>query len=314
MNSISRRRPAAAFSGPTRYVRAISGVASGLLGTMRLFAGEEAAAVPEPAPASDKSRYTIFNPTPQKLWRPFNTDRPSKTDSPFTIDAGAFQIETDVVNYTLDRNNPDRFHLKIQTLLLGQSNFKVGLTNWMDFQVFTQGFVERRVSGTDFGPTKTVSGYGDTTLRLKVNFVGNDGGKFVLGMVASVKVPTNTAQLGNKLFDFGIGLPFNYSLPAGFTLFGQTRIDLPKIDGRSGRNLVWSNPVGISRTILGNLSGYAEFYSAVNSQRNLPWVGTADFGLIYQVTPNFSIDVNAFFGLTRSADDLVLFTGFGYRF
>jgi hypothetical protein len=45
-----------------------------------------------------------------------------------------------------------------------------------------------------------------------------------------------------------------------------------------------------------------------------PWVGTLDTGLIYQVTPNFSIAVDAFFGLTHSAPDYNVFSGFGYRF
>jgi hypothetical protein len=284
------------------------------LGSARPVAADDAAAAPSPAPPPDKSSYTIFNPTPVKLYRAFNADRPSKADSPFTIDAGAFQIESDVVNYTVDRNNPDRAAIKVQTLLIGQTNFKIGLTNWMDFEVFPQGYVEKRLSGRDYGPTQTISGFGDTTVRLKINFIGNDGGAFALGFVASLKLPTNTAHLGNKLFDAGFGLPFNYTLPAGFTLFGQTRIDFPKVEGRSGRNALWSNPIGVSRTIVGNLSGYAEFYSAVSSQRGTPWVGTADVGLIYQITPNFSVDVNAFFGLTRSADDLNVFTGFAYRF
>ncbi len=43
-------------------------------------------------------------------------------------------------------------------------------------------------------------------------------------------------------------------------------------------------------------------------------MGTIDGGLTYQVTPNFSIDVNAFVGVTESADDLNVFTGFAYRF
>jgi len=274
----------------------------------------DAEATPSPTPPPDKSQYTIFNPTPRRYWRPFNTDRPSKTDSPFTIDAGAFQIETDVVNYTVDRNNPDHLSLKVQTLLIGQTNFKIGLTNWMDFQIFPQGYVEQRFSGKSFGPTKTLSGFGDTTVRLKVNFLGNDGGDFAIGMVLSLKIPTNTAHLGNKLFDFGVGFPINYNLPGGFVLFAQTRIDLPKIEGNSGRDIVWSNPIGVSRTIVGKLSGYVEFYSAVNSQKNLPWVGTADVGLIYQPTPNFSFDVNAYIGMTRSAPDLTVFTGFAYRF
>ena len=47
---------------------------------------------------------------------------------------------------------------------------------------------------------------------------------------------------------------------------------------------------------------------------NQPWIGTLDVGLIYQVTPNFSVDVNSFFGLTRSADDVNVFVGFARRF
>jgi len=43
-------------------------------------------------------------------------------------------------------------------------------------------------------------------------------------------------------------------------------------------------------------------------------LGDGDTGLIYRVTPNFSIDVDSFFGLTRSAPDYNVFTGFGYRF
>ena len=55
---------------------------------LMLAAGDDTNATPAPEPTPDKSTYTIFNPTPRKLWRAFNTDRPSKTDSPFTIDAG----------------------------------------------------------------------------------------------------------------------------------------------------------------------------------------------------------------------------------
>jgi hypothetical protein len=73
----------------------------------------------------------------------------------------------------------------------------------------------------------------------------------------------------------------------------------------------WQNPIGLSRTIVGNLSCYVEFYDAVSSG---PRVGTLDTGLIYQATPNFSVDVNSVFSLTRSASDYNVFSGFGYRF
>jgi hypothetical protein len=46
--------------------------------------------------APDKSEFTLFNPTPDAALRSFNTDRPPKANSPYTVDAGHFQYETDI--------------------------------------------------------------------------------------------------------------------------------------------------------------------------------------------------------------------------
>jgi hypothetical protein len=257
--------------------------------------------------ATDKSQYTIFNPTPIGLRRAYNTDRPSKTDSPFTIDAGVFQIESDVANWTLDEEN----RVRTRTWIISNTNFKLGLTNWMDLQIFPQFYVNRRTSGARFGRALEQDGFGDTTVRLKINFLGNDGGKLVIGFLSSLKIPTNTGHMGNHVWEPGFGLPLNYSLPSGFTLFAQTRIDVLDKARSSSMRVQWQNPIGLSRTIVGNLSGYIEFYDAVTSG---PWIGTLDTGLIYQITANFSVDINSFVGLTRSADDLNLFVGFARRF
>ncbi len=270
---------------------------------------------PSPPPGPEKSGYTFLQPTPVTLRRSYNTDRPSVTDSPFSIDAGAFQMETDAVNFTLDRNNVSRADVKVRTILFGQTNFKIGLNNWSDLQIFPQGYVEKRFSGRDAGGMRDRSGFGDTTIRLKLNLVGNDGGNFVLGLVGSVKIPTSTNGLGNHKFEPGLSVPFNYNLPAGFVLFGQTRIDLLKREDADGLRAQWSNPIGMFfPAILGKIVPYTEFYNAVSARRGYPWVGRAGVGVIYNVSANFSIDVNSYFGLTRSADDLNVFAGFGYRF
>jgi hypothetical protein len=265
----------------------------------------------ETKPAPGKSQYTLVNPTPIDLRRPYNTDRPSKTDSPFTIDAGVFRIESDVWSWTLDEPDTKHGDERIRTWIVGNTNFKLGLTNWMDLQVFPQFYVNKRTSGPGFGKPLEQDGFGDTTVRLKINLLGNDGGKLVIGFLSSLKIPTNTGDTGNHVWEPGFELPVNYSLPWGFTLFAQTRIDILDESRSSNMQVQWQNPIGLSRTIVGNLSGYVEFYDAVSSG---PWVGTLDTGLIYQVTPNFSVDVNSFFGLTRSAPDYNVFSGFGYRF
>ena len=76
------------------------------------------------------------------------------------------------------------------------------------------------------GTAQRAGGFGDTTVRLKINFIGNDGGKFAIGFVSSLKIPTNSDHLGNNVYEPGFGLPINYSLPGGFTFFAQTRIDI----------------------------------------------------------------------------------------
>ena len=52
------------------------------------------------ANAPDKSRYTLFDPTPNDELRSFCTDRPPKANLPCTVDAGHFQYESDIFNWT----------------------------------------------------------------------------------------------------------------------------------------------------------------------------------------------------------------------
>lgn len=270
---------------------------------------------PPPAmPAPDKTQYTLFNPTPIDLLRAYNTDRPSKTDSPFTIDAGVFQIESDVANWTLDQSETKHGDVRMRTWLIGNTNFKLGLTNWIDLQIFPQFYVNTRTSGLGFGKPLDQDGFGDTTVRLKVNLLGNDGGQLIVGFVSSLKIPTNTGHFANHVWEPGFGLPVNYSLPWGFTAFGQTRIDILDQVHSGSMRVQWQNPVGLYRTIVGNLAAYGEFYDAVSTGHGNPWVGTADTGLIYQLTPNCSVDLDSFFGLTRGVSDYNVFVGFGHRF
>src|SRR5262249_29428679 len=128
-----------------------------VLFTVVLCAG--AALAQDPTPTPDKSQYTLFNPTPIELRRAYNTDRPSNTDSPSTIDAGVFQIESDVANWTLDYDNG----VRVRTWIVGNTNFKLGLTNWMDLQIFPQLYVNARTSGPSFGTPVEQVGFGDTT-------------------------------------------------------------------------------------------------------------------------------------------------------
>lgn len=78
-----------------------------LLGTTvtTTFAGElSAVSASEP----DKWQYSLFNPTPRLLMRPMSTDRPDKTESLYTVDAGHFQFEADLVSFGINAGNVNR--------------------------------------------------------------------------------------------------------------------------------------------------------------------------------------------------------------
>ena len=47
-----------------------------------------------------KSEFNFLNPTPTNQMRETNTDRPDKTEGPYTVDAGHVQIEMDLANYS----------------------------------------------------------------------------------------------------------------------------------------------------------------------------------------------------------------------
>ena len=83
----------------------------------------------------DKSGYNLFNPTPDEYMREISPDRPDKTDSPFTVDAGHFQLEMDYANFTYDAPTAAHGNLKTEDYQIAPMNVKVGVLNNMDFQL-----------------------------------------------------------------------------------------------------------------------------------------------------------------------------------
>src|SRR5882672_2873801 len=165
------------------------------------------------ADAGDKSQYTLSNPTTKELMREMTTDRPDKTESPYTVDAGHFQFEMDLVNYTYDRERAGGVDTRVDSFAIAPINLKVGLCNQADLQVVvgTWNYVRTETSGT--GGTLHQRGFGDVTTRLKYNFWGNDGGKTAFAAMPFVKLPTNQDELGNNSVEGGLILPLAVELP-----------------------------------------------------------------------------------------------------
>jgi hypothetical protein len=259
----------------------------------------------------EKSQYNLFNPTPREVMRAFNAGRPSKTDTPFTIDAGHYQIEADLFTYTRDVNNKDAIDTKAFQIFI--PNLRIGLLNNVDFQIIPQTYNNVRTKPKS-GDKNTTSGFGDTTVGMRVNFWGNDGGKTAFGMISSIKFPTNQNNLGNNSIEGGITFPFAIQLSKNFNLGIQTAFNLNKNDANPGYNLGFVNSVVVGYQATDKLGTYFELFTDFSTETGSQFIATFDTGLTYLLTENLQLDAGVNIGITQAADDFNPFVGLTMRF
>lgn len=257
--------------------------------------------------ANDKEKYHLFNPTPQDEMRGLYTDRPDKTESPYTVDAGHFQLETDLINYTYNRDRVNGATVTRETTYFNFINLKAGLTNSMDLQVLTAMYVETKLRSQD--TTSTQRGYGDTYIRLKKNLYGNDSGDFAMGIMPYVKLPTASAGMSNERLEGGLLLPFAFSLPNEWSMGTMFQVNHSRNEADTGSQTNYGLSMTAGHSIIGDLNGFIEVYSAFSDQRNAEAVATLDLGLTYLLTPQIQLDAGYFLGLTEAADDYTAFAG-----
>ena len=262
------------------------------------------------SPMPDKSRYNLFTPVPPEFMRELTPDRPDKTESPYTVDAGHFQVEIDFANFTHDRTDG----VTTRSWNIAPVNFKVGLLKNADLQLVFDNYLHTRTEDKSAGATTVQSGVGDLTARLKLNLWGNDGGATAFGLLPFVKFPTSTGQLGNHAVEGGIIFPLAIKLPHDFDLGLETSVSFLQNESDHRYDEEFFNSVTLGHALVGNLGGYLEFFSSLSTERHAGWVGTVDVGLNYALTKNAQLDCGCNFGVTRAADDLNPFAGITLRF
>ncbi len=268
-----------------------------------------AAAAAEPAP--DKSRYSLLDPTPRQYLREMSTDRPDKTESAYTVDAGHFQIEMDLVTYGRDRHTTD--DTRVESVAIAPMNLKIGLTNRADLQIVIESYTHVRTTDRTTDAVVHDHGFGDVTVRLKMNLWGNDQGKSALAAMPFVKVPTNQDDLGNDAVEGGLIFPLAIALPSDWGMGLMTELDFNEDDDGDGYHPEFVNTVTLGHDIIGDLAGYVEFFSLVSSERDSEWQGTVDFGLTYALTEDIQLDGGINFGFTHAAEDFNPFLGLSVR-
>lgn len=264
--------------------------------------------------ASDKDQYDFFNPTPVAEMRDMSTDRPDKTESAYTVDAGHYQIEMDVMSFTRNHDKIGGSDEKTSDYGLATTNFKAGLTNNTDLQLVVESYTHSTTDDRIAGTSRTSSGFGDVTVRLKHNLWGNDGGTTALALMPFVKVPTNQDHLGNDSVEGGLIVPLAVDLGNGYGLGLMTELDINRDADDNGYHAGFVNSVTISTELCENMGGYAEFFTSRADDTDAHWENTLDFGVTYAATDNIQLDAGINIGVTDAADDYNPFVGATFRF
>ena len=257
----------------------------------------------------DKSAFNLFYPVPDARLRDMDTDRPDKSNSPHTLDAGRFQVESGLFIYT---------YTKAAGVRTGNSSWadttlRVGLTPWMELQLEVPSYQTNRATNQALHDTQSTSGTGDLTAILKGNLWGNDTGDTAGGVELWVKAPTASHHIGNGKVEGGMVFLLDMKLPGDFDLGINSGVGL-SVNDNDVYHADIINSLSVSHGIAGPLSGYVGFYSSVPTQTRSDWVGTVDVGLLMMLGKNVQVDAGLNIGVTSGADDWQPFLGISCRF
>ncbi|WP_009966138.1 transporter [Verrucomicrobium spinosum] len=243
-----------------------------------------------------------------KPLREMSTDRPDKTESAYTVDAGHLQIEADLITWTRDREHGVAY----DALDVATMNFKFGLTDSIDFQVVVASYHYERTRADRVRSTD--EGFGDLTLRTKFNVWGNDGGRTALAIMPVVTLPTASGDYGVADAEAGIIVPLAVELAKGWALGLMTELDVVNDEDGSGHTVHVVNSITVGHDLTEKLGMYVEFFSEIPAENTSEWIGTVDVGFTYAVTENLRLDAGVNVGVTDTADDLNPFLGISMRF
>jgi hypothetical protein len=229
--------------------------------------------------------------------RPLSTDRPDTTESPHTVDAGHFQFEMEIANWTRD----GRAH----ELSLGELNAKIGLDDSTDLQVVLPFYTRVRDGG---------EGFGDIQLRLKHNLWGNDEGSTALAVMPFVKIPTANGDLGNGDFEGGLIVPFGFEGPAGWDCAVMAEVDIESDGDGRGSHLVGLISATAGHSLTETTGLFLEFVAVQSAESGADFEAYFNTGAVWAITSTWQLDGGIRVGLTSASVDFTPFLGISTKF
>ncbi|MCX2495288.1 transporter [Pedobacter sp. PF22-3] len=243
--------------------------------------------------AQETEVYHLFHPVPKEKLREMETDRPNITESPITTDAGHLQVETDL--FRLEKTNGEG--LLKTTRLFNQANLKLGISGSTAIQLVVQSYVSQK-EFTD-GSSERSNGFGDLTLRIKQNLLGNDKGDFAVALLPYLKFPTASA-LQDDRYEGGVIVPMSLKLGGEWKLGMQVEFDRLQNEDGEGHYTQLLESLTASHPLFKKLDAVAETYYTYDIQAH-QWNNFLNAALQLEVAKDIKIDGGLNYGIQHEA-------------
>lgn len=267
------------------------------------------------ASGEDRSSYTLFDPTPDRLLRDLTADRPDTTESPFTVDAGRIRIETNLIGYA--RSRSDAAGTTTDTNEIATTNVRVGLTHNVEAAFVWQPYGMVRTHQADPVGIFRYAGIGGLELRAKFNLWGNDTfegvGASALALLPFVTLPTDRHNgISPEFVEGGLIVPMAIKLSERFGLGLNAGLVYVKDGDTSGYHAEYLSSASLSYDWSDKVGTYYEVAARFDtSAGDVVVLGT---GLTYKLNKNLQLDAGVSFGVTSAADRINPFVGLAMRF
>jgi len=255
----------------------------------------------------DKRHFNLLHPTPRRYMRPMVPDRPGITESPYSVDAGHVQYETDALRLLTRREGTTYGH----DWYVNHALTKVGLADRTDLQVGIDSYTDsRNYDAADPGQTQILRGVGDVTLRLKQTLRGDDDSRWALGLIGYVLLPTGGPR-GDGAVEWGAVLPVVYQVTKPWSIGGQLATQVYWDRNAQARYLQLTPTFTTDYQFTKLLQVFVELVGYDDTRRN-DWRSSINTGVQLDVSDSVQLDFGTHLPITRSVDR-EYFLGLSFR-
>jgi hypothetical protein len=243
--------------------------------------------------------------------RAYCPTRPGLGTTPCTIAPGHVSVETALTDWTLSQDSTQRS----DTVLIGDSFVRVGLTDAIEAQVGWTPYGHVRARDKLAGTVDSSSGVGDVTLGFKANLRHPDGSGVSIAVQPFVTLPVGGATLGAGDWGAGVVVPVTFDLSDTVNFATTTELDAAVDSDGHGRHFAASETFGLgfklSKALTASVEGQVlrDEDSAGKTTQDL-----ASLSLAWAAKDNLQFDVGGVAGLNRNAPDVELYMGISRRF